>query len=143
MTTKIATNLSLEEAKRIKVLSKNSCLISILDLGWDYQLDIPQSDNVLFLTFSDIRRQKMTTKDYQLVGITNSQAKQIHDFCEKNSHKSFIVHCHAGISRSAAVCLYLNLKYGHKLKDFFFDLSAPNPFVLMKLLKLRFDHDTI
>jgi len=35
--------------------------------------------------------------------ITNKQGKEIRDFIESNKNSKFIIHCHAGMSRSAGV----------------------------------------
>lgn len=71
----------------------------------------------IYLQFHDIDRDvpnyNGTGKD--LKTITDKQAKEIVDFCEKHKSNSIIVHCEAGISRSAAVALFINQSYGHRL----------------------------
>ena len=58
-------------------------------------------DNVLNLDFDD---NEHPTPGANIISMSEEQAKQIVDFYEKNINANcFIVHCEAGISRSAAV----------------------------------------
>lgn len=71
----------------------------------------------VYLLFHDIDRDVLnyngTSKD--LKTITGEQARWIVNFCEKHKNSSIIVHCEAGISRSAAVALFIKNTYGHTL----------------------------
>jgi len=44
-------------------------------------------------------------------GMSNRQAKKLFDFIKENEGKDFIVHCFAGVSRSAAVAKFINDYY--------------------------------
>lgn len=131
-----AINISLLEAQRAKKFDDTRfVIISILDEGWQYQLNIPRNDKILCLNFSDIIQDEVINNNKTYHGINTTQAKKIYDFCLQNNDKNFIVHCHAGVSRSSAVCLYLNLVYNHVLRNDFFEVSRPNYRVLHKLLE--------
>ena len=86
-------------------------------------------DNVLNLDFDDV---EYDVPEMGIVAITPRQAKLIVDFFEKHiDAKNFIVHCEAGISRSAAVAtcfmdfLHMNGIKGNSLhKNFSYH---PNP----------------
>lgn len=51
---------------------------------------------------------------------THIDADKIQEFCRRHSDKSILVHCLAGMSRSAAVARWISEKHGHLL-----DLSPP------------------
>lgn len=53
----------------------------------------------LFLKFKD---------DIKGEVITQEQCKAINDFIRKHRDKPFVVHCFAGISRSAAIAIHIN-----------------------------------
>lgn len=62
-----------------------------------------QHNNVLNIDFDD---STFDDEESGIFSITESQAKDIVDFFENNIHvDNFIVHCEAGISRSAAVAV--------------------------------------
>lgn len=44
-------------------------------------------------------------------GMSNRQAKALFEFIKKNEGKTFLVHCFAGVSRSAAVAKFINDYY--------------------------------
>ncbi|MDY0198974.1 MAG: dual specificity protein phosphatase family protein [Tenuifilaceae bacterium] len=91
------------------IISINEPLsITNLKEGW---LDI------LPLTFEDL---DIRLNDYLI--FNNDDAKQIIDFVEKyeNQASTIIVHCHAGISRSAAVAKFIAEKYDLKFNHNYF-----------------------
>lgn len=51
---------------------------------------------------------------------THTMAGKIQEFAKKHADEDILVHCHAGMSRSAAVAKWISEKYGHEL-----DLSPP------------------
>lgn len=65
----------------------------------------------------------------------NEQAVQIKEFAERTWPKVelLMVHCWAGISRSAAVATALSEVYQPEFARYFRDLYAPNPLVYLKL----------
>jgi len=133
-----ATNISAVEAKKIKYLSTQAALISINipeEPLHELQID-RKSSHVLTVSFYDITG-KMTVAGDTIMPMDGETAKNIVEFIHNYSKKNFIVHCAAGISRSAAVCMFIHLIYGHKLKENFWQLSHPNPYVLGKLILLH------
>lgn len=89
--------------------------------------------NVLTLSFNDV-----TDQDSDLDGLFNrDQALAIIDFVEQNKGRIFLVHCHAGISRSGAVGTFirqvLRLDYDSFMRDN--PKIIPNQFILNLLNK--------
>ena len=67
--------------------------------------------NVLNMEFWDISEEKeVNGKTY--LPFTTEQANRIIDFIEVNKNKNYIIHCHAGISRSGAVAQFITDFYG-------------------------------
>ena len=67
--------------------------------------------NVLNMEFYDI------SEEYEIDGkvyvpFTTEQANRLIDFIEVNQNKNYIIHCHAGISRSGAVGQFITDFYG-------------------------------
>jgi hypothetical protein len=133
-----AVNISFPEAGDIPGLDDNTVMISINE---EYEplrkLRIPRdSDKILTVRFSDITSRITRTIENETIiyePINEITAHCILDFINKNADKNFIVHCKAGISRSAAVCLYIHIVYGHNLKLGFWTTSLPNKYVLGSL----------
>lgn len=128
------TNISLFEAQEIRNLPDNTVLISI---NQEYEslprLELDRlSSKVLTLQFNDIAAPVDV-----FMPMSTDQALKILDFVNINKNKNFIVHCARGISRSAAVALYIHLTYGHRLKDDYWKSARPNPFVLGRLIIIR------
>lgn len=75
--------------------------------------------------------------------INYEHINQILSFIEKWNGKDFLVNCHAGKSRSAAVTLFLHSCYGYDLKPDFYVNSTPNPMILGLLMHefYRKNHD--
>jgi len=141
---KKAINISRMDAMTIAELKKDQVLISIRDRNWNYKPAIQDSDERMFCsTFGDCSEDAVEWRGTMFYGITDEQAREMYLFCEKHKDKDFIVHCTAGVSRSAAVCLFLNLCYDHVLKDKFFLTSSPNSRVVYKLLKAYYKNKNI
>ena len=123
------------EARDMKYLPTNSVMISINQPDtplFDLQIN-RNNGRVLTLQFNDVTA-KMEIHGQSYYPITDRDAVEILDFIDKHRGKDFIVHCAAGISRSAAVCLYLNVMEGYELKKNFWQTSRPNPYVMGKLM---------
>jgi predicted protein tyrosine phosphatase len=74
--------------------------------------------NVLNMEFYDIDKEvEINGKVY--VPFTTEQANRIIDFIEVNKNKHYIIHCHAGISRSGAVAQFITDFYGWADKSTF------------------------
>lgn len=135
-----AVNICHNEAADIKYLPSNTVLISINEQHADlYKLSLDRKNpNVLTVQFCDITGKYLDNRTNLLyLPMSEEIGLKILDFVNRNKDKDFIVHCAAGVSRSAAVCLYINTIFGHELKKNFWSLSRPNPFVYGRLLILR------
>jgi len=136
-----ATNISRGDAVKFESFGSDTAVISISSPGYNYfdYEQIVQHSNMLRMEFADINKERreveFDNKTITLYGMNDNQARIVVNFIEENKDKNFIVHCDAGVSRSAAICLYINLKYGHSLKPNFWALSHPNAHVKAKLMK--------
>jgi predicted protein tyrosine phosphatase len=94
--------------------------------------------NVLNIDFWDIDEEINTNKG-KLLPFTLEQAREIINFIENNHHKDFYIHCHAGISRSAAVGYFIRDYYDWIDKERFDKLysgtKSPNVCVYSLLKK--------
>ena len=134
-----AINISAIEAKEIKSLPSNTVLISI------NQPDEPlvplkldrNSSKILTVRFWDIcsnreyNGQTITPIDYET-------CCEILNFIKRHRGQNFVIHCAAGISRSAAICLYLHIIHRYELKPKFYHVSRPNKYVLGYLMFAKF-----
>jgi predicted protein tyrosine phosphatase len=127
-----AVNIDKEQAERIVTLPDSTAFISIgneHEPFWSLQVT---GDNVLTMVFSDVVVSALNGgKIYN--PISSHQAVKMVDFIVKNSSKKFVVNCQAGVSRSAAVCLFIHEALGHDLKPDFWKLSHPNRLVYQML----------
>lgn len=127
-----AVNISKEEAEAVVFLPSDSAFISIGEEHEDFWDLRVEGDNVLRTIFSDITLSvRRGGKQYNPMNPDQAEAMAV--FIGVHRHKKFIVNCRAGISRSAAVCLFISQQYGHSLKPNFWRLSYPNPWVLQCL----------
>lgn len=127
-------NISAREAGNLKYLDSHSVMISINNTNdplHDLRLD-REDPRILTIVFDDVVN-VLTHKGLNYRPISDAEARQMYDFIRLNANKNFIVHCTAGVSRSAAVCLFLNTVFGHVLKEDFWKVSRPNALVLGKL----------
>jgi predicted protein tyrosine phosphatase len=135
-----AINICADEARKFKKLPDNTVLISINQQYGDlYPLNLKRdSSRILTVRFDDITGKIVDGRTgliYTPMG--EETALKILNFINVNYGKDFIIHCHAGISRSAAICLYLNIMEGYELKKNFWSLCHPNYYVLGKLIVVR------
>lgn len=63
--------------------------------------------NVLNLEFDDVSKDRVFG-DIHAYAITEEQAEKCVNFIEQNIGKTFIIHCRAGMSRSAAISMFLH-----------------------------------
>lgn len=88
--------------------------------------------NTLKLKFSDVEEvvEKKGLKSFHKSEIfhppTKRDAKKIVDFILANTDKHIIVNCAAGISRSGAICLFLQDIFGYKWEHHGLGPSDPN-----------------
>ncbi len=87
-------------------------------------------ENVLNLEFDDVEVE-FEYKGGVILPISEEQAKETFDFIEYNLGKDFLIHCKAGISRSAAVGRFIVEMYdGYETDN---DYTFANVDVLAKL----------
>ena len=70
--------------------------------------------------------------------MTKEDAKTIHDFVESLPEETqlLIIHCHAGVSRSAAVAAAIELSRGGDIKQYFeSEIYLPNRYVYYNMLE--------
>ena len=136
-----AINICAAEAGDIKELPANTVLISINEIEARADLSPLQINRddyrVLTLRFPDITGKKTMHDGSVWYPMGDEIALKILDFINMHNGKNFIVHCAAGVSRSSAICLYLNLFHGYELKPAFWSLSNPNKFILGQLIVSR------
>ena len=131
-----ALNISKEEAEAIIYLPEDTVIVSIGEEHEEFWNLKVSGGRVLRMRFSDITKTvKKGDKFYN--PISDAQAKAMAEFIAENQERKFIVNCRAGISRSAAVCLFIHQQYGHGLKPNFWNLSHPNPQVLQCLRNVQ------
>jgi predicted protein tyrosine phosphatase len=130
-----AININAYQAGDIIQLAPDTVMVSINN---EHEQLFPllldrKSPKVLTLQFADIQDDKyMNGTTYH--PIPEEQAYWLLKFIEEHKGKNFIVHCAAGISRSAAVCLFLHLMHGYDLKENFWKVSHPNKYVVGALM---------
>lgn len=128
---KTAHNISAAEAGKIKYLDSGSVLISINNTNDPlHSLKLDRQDPRIFTIVFDDVTSVLVHKGLNYRPISGDEARSLYDFIQKNAEKNFLVHCTAGVSRSSAVCLFLHLAFGHKLRENFWQVSHPNAFVL-------------
>ena len=131
---KYVLNICAGEAADIQELGPNTVMISINEEAGDlYPLSVDPS-KVLRLRFSDVRAVTRHTNGIIYKPMSPADAQQIMEFVSMHSDKKIIVHCAAGVSRSAAIALFIHKTYGHELKPNFWKLSDPNPFIYGTLM---------
>lgn len=114
-----------QEAAEELVPTPNMAIISIRDPGKTVNLH-PYWGHILTITFNDIRESVPEFPDW--IMFTPEMAERIEKFCDHlpSSVTELVVHCRAGISRSAAVAKYLSIRYKY---DFPKDYDWFNPSV--------------
>ena len=115
-------------------------VISITDPGSEYAETESKPLARLNLEFFDLDRPINENKNCFL--FDDNMARQILDFveCFKDKVKRIIIHCEAGISRSAGVAGALaNIYEG--TDQFYFDNYVPNRLVYRKILNAYYDSE--
>lgn len=89
--------------------------------------------DVLFLHFDDIDAER----DGLFYGMTENDAEKIADFVFRNKEQvsQFVVHCNAGISRSAGVCAAISKFLTGDDEQFFSSHYHPNMHCYRKVLE--------
>lgn len=139
-----AINISAAEAKEITELPNNTVLISINNTFREvFPLKLDRnSSKILTVIFDDVTvtgPAKYPNGEIQTKKVIDTKTVlKILDFININRGKNFYIHCHAGVSRSAAICMYLHLMEGYELRKDFWEISNsefwPNPLVLGRLI---------
>lgn len=133
-----AINISANEAALMRALDDDEVLISINNPFEDlHPVGVSREDpRVLTVVFADVTY-NFPYKEKVYKVINEETATTLVKFIEKFKDKNFIVHCTAGVSRSAAVCMYIHTIYRHALRNDFLKVSFPNNYVLGKLISMR------
>jgi predicted protein tyrosine phosphatase len=101
----------------------------------------------LNLWFSDVNSEKSEDKERYIKKITEEDARKIKDFIDaikRMGVNDLIVHCHAGVSRSAAVAAAISRAETGDDSEFFNSQYVPNMTVYYTVLKaFGFDNTPI
>lgn len=126
------------EEFKYKFLTDNFQYTAFIGIGDKHKpspLKSFDSDKIIALEFDDVEK----TESYPILlfqqfetlnPISDSQAKELKEFIEKNKHLNIVVHCLMGISRSQAVARYISETYGHVIEN---RLPTYNKIVYKKL----------
>lgn len=98
------------------VIAEPSNVISIGERGEDIPVFPCTHKRVLRVEFDDIEED--LGPPYHIFDFTH--AKRILGWLEECEGEDILIHCHAGVSRSCAVAMFLN-----EFKGYFLDLSEP------------------
>lgn len=133
---KFVINISRGSAEELIDISQNQAMISITGRH-DEKANINQSitSSTRFARFVFDDTSHVVVIDGRVYGpIEKDEAAAMVNFIEKHKDCDIIVHCKAGVARSAAVCLFIHQVHGHKLRSDFWKVSAPNQRVLGQML---------
>lgn len=127
--------------QEVKNLTPPAAVISISTVGDDFPVfNAPEGIDILYLAFDDVDE---NDKFYH--PITANQALAIKDFVEINKCvNTLVVHCDAGVSRSAAVAAAIG-KYLYNDDMFIFGRPrfCPNGTVYRKVLTAFYDRELL
>lgn len=139
--------LSRREAENLKDenVPKNTIMISIHGLD-EKPANIQLSCPVLYLQFDDIEQSEEHCHNNvhraelikeKLLPFNKDMARAIFDFVNANKPEMIIVHCHAGVCRSAAVGAALS-KIMYDEDDHIFKTKVPNMLVYTTMLEFYY-----
>ena len=137
-----AHNINAFAAYDMLKLPENTVMISINNVDEElFELHLDRKDpRILTVVFADITKpldlRNCRGNGKIIQPVDDKTILKMIEFIRTHKDKNFIIHCAAGISRSGATALFINKVYGHQLKERFWNLSHPNPYVLNKLLVL-------
>ena len=141
ITFKILSRLAIEELKEEDVLKETSKYIVISISQPDQEK--PNIEHLhcpkLFLNFDDLEHipKNYSARSFKL--FDDNMAIQILEFINKNFSPYIIVHCQAGVCRSAAVAAALS-KIMLNRDDEIFKTRVPNMLVYRKILQAWFEN---
>ena len=129
----IAKNISYYEAASITEIPENTAIISINEEHSEpYPLKV--GGPLVFRTqFTDCYL-PFEHKQKQYRPVNPATVRELLNFIVSNPGKNFIIHCQAGVSRSAAVALFLHPAFNYDLTENFWQTSEPNSYVLGALV---------
>lgn len=121
------------ECAFISILGTPACMIHYMeepDVDHYFKREHP---NVINLNFDDLHKD-IEWHGHLFKAISSEGAKRLEDFIERNVGKDFKIHCWAGVSRSAAVGMFIRNTYRDIYnKDYPTISDTPNVEVLRKL----------
>jgi protein-tyrosine phosphatase len=127
--------------KEVKNLTTPAAVISISTVGDDFPIfNEPEGIKILYLAFDDVE-----DCDKYHTPISTLQALDIRNFVEDNKDtKTLVVHCDAGVSRSAAVAAAIG-KYLYNDDMFIFGRPrfCPNRTVYRKVLQAFYERELL
>lgn len=132
--------LSRAEAERLKDedLGNRRFIIISIHGSDERPANIQVTKNVLFEQFDDIEQSEVIVQGkHTFIPFSKFQAKKIFDYVNEMKPELIIVHCHAGVCRSAAVAAALS-KIMFNRDDDIFDSKVPNMWVYKTLLEYWF-----
>lgn len=115
----IAISITDPKSKSVKLINRKNSLLDILELQ-----------------FHDLDKNTSNTK-YDKFLFTDHDAKKILDFVIKYEHlvETFLIHCEAGISRSAGIAGALSMIYNNDDRKYF-QSYLPNMLVYRTILEV-------
>lgn len=130
---------AMAEALTDKNIENKTALISIYG-GDEQKPNIKLTCPTLYMQFDDIEQSELSNTMPLFIVFNRKMAQQIFDFINLVKPNTIIIHCHAGICRSAAVAAALS-KIMTQKDDYFFQAYIPNMLVYKTMLEVWFcDH---
>jgi len=106
------------------------------DLPPEHDLShLPAELPILKVKFTDQIREKIVEERGTLKPISAEIATQILTFVNQHSARLYVlIHCHAGVSRSASIALALHFTHGMQLRPAFYNYSQPDPLIVGEMV---------
>lgn len=103
--------------------------------------EILDKATVLKISFSDFRKlEDIRAGDFPP---TKEIAKEILTFILENVGKNFVVNCAMGVSRSGAICKFLQDEFDYDWPKYYQDLADPNRLLYNLLIEAHNDYNRI
>lgn len=126
----------------ISIIGTKQVLEDYLDEGYTCHYFHRNHPNVLNLEFDDVH-QDFEFHGIQFKGISEEQARQCVNFIDANRGKKFIIHCRAGVSRSAAIGEFIQSGFYEEYAHSYHPQRTPNAAVLSALKRAWYEKNNI